>query len=143
VLALVTVLCSYACWTLRRGAVGPVGLADRHGSWGGRWRGDDAKLLIDQVLPRSDLAVAHAGVVPVQPEVCYQTACRLDLFQVPRIRTLIGLRGLPQRLAGALTGHRSVGAPARPRLRLGDDLAGLGFVLLGETPGVVELLWGR
>ncbi|HEU4898843.1 MAG TPA: nitroreductase/quinone reductase family protein [Actinomycetota bacterium] len=101
-----------------------------------------AKLLIDQVLPRSDLAVAHARVFPVQPEVCYQTARRLDFFQVPLIRTLIGLRGLPQRLAGVLTGHHTPAAPARRRLRLADDLAGLGFSRLGETPGV-ELLWGQ
>ena len=66
-----------------------------------------AKLLIDQALPRSDLAVAHAGVFPVPPQVCYQTALRLDLFQAPLIRTLIDLRGLPQRLADALTGHHT------------------------------------
>ena len=101
-----------------------------------------AKLLIDQVLPRSDLAVAHAGVFPVRPEVCYRAACGMDLFQVPLVRTLIGLRGLPQRLAGALTGHHTPAAPARRRLRLADDLTGLGFVRLGERPGV-ELLWGQ
>ena len=94
-----------------------------------------AKLRIDQVLPRWDLAVAHARVFPIPPPVCYQTACRPGLVPGALIRILIDLRGLPQRLAGALTGHRSVGAPARPRLRLGDDLAGLGFVLFGETPG--------
>ena len=94
-----------------------------------------AKLRIDQVLPRWDLAVAHARVFPIPPPVCYQTACGLDLFQVPLIRTLIGLRGLPQRLADALTGHHTGAAPTRPRLRLGDDLAGLGFSRLGETPG--------
>lgn len=42
-----------------------------------------AKLLIDQVLPRSDLAVAHARVFPVPPEVCYQMVRRLDFFQAP------------------------------------------------------------
>ena len=86
--------------------------------------------------------MAHAGVFPVPPQVCYQTARRLDYFQAPLIRTLIGLRGLPQRLADALTGHHSAAAPARPRLRLGDDMTGLGFILLGETPGV-ELVWGQ
>jgi deazaflavin-dependent oxidoreductase (nitroreductase family) len=101
-----------------------------------------AERLIDQVLPHSDLAVTHAGVFPVPPQVCYQTARRLDLFQVPLIRALIGLRGLPQRLADTLTGRRTPAAPARPTLRLGDDLAGLGFSLLGETPGV-ELVWGQ
>ena len=83
--------------------------------------------------------MAHAGVFPVPPQVCYQTARRLDYFQAPLIRTLIGLRGLPQRLADALTGHHSAAAPARPRLRLGDDMTGLGFILLGETlnrPGI-------
>jgi deazaflavin-dependent oxidoreductase (nitroreductase family) len=110
----------------------------------GQGGGDEmtAKLLIDQVLPRSDLAVAHAGVFRVPPQVCYQTARQLDFFQVPLIRTLIGLRGIPQRLVAALTGHRTAGAPARRTLRLGDDLAGLGFSRLGETPGV-ELVWGQ
>jgi hypothetical protein len=28
----------------------------------------------------------------------------------------------------ALTGYRTAGAPARPRFRLRDDLAGLGFI---------------
>ena len=101
-----------------------------------------ARLLIDQVLPRSDLAVTHAGVFPVPPQVCYQTARQLDFFQSPLIQALIGLRGLPQRLADALTGHHTPAGSARPRLRLGDDLAGLGFSLLGETPGV-ELVWGQ
>ena len=32
-----------------------------------------AKPLIDQGLPRWDLAVAHARVFPVPPQVCYQT----------------------------------------------------------------------
>lgn len=60
----------------------------------------------------------------------------------PLIRTLIGLRGLPQRLAADLTGHHTPAAPARPRLRLADDMAWLGFSVLGERPGM-ELVWGQ
>jgi hypothetical protein len=86
--------------------------------------------------------VAHARVFPVPPEVCYQMVRRLDFFQAPLIRTLIGLRELPQRLAAALTGRHTPAAPARPRLRLADDMAWLGFSLLGERPGV-ELVWGQ
>jgi hypothetical protein len=52
-----------------------------------------AKRLIDQILPRWDLAVTHAGVFPVPPPVGYQTARRIDFFQAPLIRTLIGLAG--------------------------------------------------
>lgn len=105
-------------------------------------RAEPSRLLIDRCLPRPELAVVHAGVFRVPPEGCYRAACRLDIFQAPLIRTLIGLRGLPQRLVGAVTGHRRPSAPARPSLRLGGDLVDHGFVLLGETPGM-ELVWGQ
>ena len=79
--------------------------------------------------------MTHAGVFPVPPPACYQTARRIDFFQAPLIRTPIGLRGLPQRLAAVLTGHHTPAMPTRPRLRLADDLAGLGFVRLRRGPG--------
>lgn len=74
--------------------------------------------------------------------MCYQTACGLDVFQVPLIRILIGLRGLPPRLVGALTGRRTAAAPARRSLRLGEGHGRAGFSLRAETPGV-ELVWGQ
>jgi hypothetical protein len=55
-----------------------------------------AKLLSDQVLPRWDLAVAHAGVFPVQPEVCYRMACGLEWVRNVRAaggRVVLGRRG--------------------------------------------------
>ena len=107
-----------------------------------RGAAEASQLLIDRFLPRWDLAVVHAGVFRVPPQVCYQAACGLDFFRVPLIRILIDLRGLPQRLVGALTGHRAAAAPAQRTLRLGNDLGGLGFSLRAETPGV-ELVWGQ
>ena len=80
-----------------------------------RGAAETSQLLIDRFLPRWDLAVAHAGVFRAPPQACYQAACGLDVFRVPLIRTRIDLRGLPPRLVGAVTGHRTPAAPAQPR----------------------------
>jgi hypothetical protein len=62
--------------------------------------------LIDRFLPRFDLAVVHARVFRVPPQMCYQAARGLDFFRAALIRTLIGLRGLPQPAGLHRTGHR-------------------------------------
>ena len=64
-----------------------------------RARARDSQLLIDEFLPRYDFAVVHASVLPARPEACYRAALGVDLLRDPVIRTLLGLRSLPQRLA--------------------------------------------
>ena len=97
----------------------------------------DPMLLIDRFLPRYDFAVVHADVFRAQPEACYRLARGLDLLRDPVIRSLLGLRSLPERLLGRLPGHRAgagKGAPP-PTFRL-DDMVGppIGWILLGEEP---------
>ena len=41
----------------------------------------DPQLLVDQFLPRYDLAVAHAHVFRVPPAECFRAASEVDLFQ--------------------------------------------------------------
>jgi hypothetical protein len=98
---------------------------------------------MDQFMPRHDLAVVHADVFRAPPAECYRAASELDLFQAPLVRTLLGIRGLPQRVVATLTG-RSGSAPgeASPSTFRLKDLVGLGWVLLGETPGV-EMVFGQ
>jgi hypothetical protein len=101
------------------------------------------QLLMDQFLPRYDLAVAHAHVFRASPAECYWVASELDLFRAPLIRTLLDVRGLPQRLAGILKGpgKATTAGAARGTFRL-KDMVGLGWILLGETPGS-ELVLGQ
>lgn len=104
----------------------------------------DSTLLIDRFLPRYDFVVAHAGIFRTPPEECYRTARDLDLLADPVIRTLLGLRSLPQRLADRLGRSRSAAAQAPPRtFRLGDMVGPpIGWILLGEEPGV-EIVLGQ
>lgn len=101
----------------------------------------DSLLLIDQFLPRYDLAVVHARVFRAPRHVCYQTVLELDLFRTPLIRSLLTLRGLPQRLASTLTsrGKATTAEASRGTFRL-KDMVGLGWILLDETPGVEMVL---
>jgi hypothetical protein len=101
-----------------------------------------AKLLIDEFLPRYDFAAVHAGVFRVPPEACYRAARGLDLLRDPVVRTLLGFRSLPQRLADRLnrSAVRRQEGP-RPTFRL-DDMIGppLNWALLAEEPGVQVVL---
>ncbi len=105
----------------------------------------DPILLIDQFLPRYDFAVVHADVFRASPETCYRLARSLDLLRDPVIRTLLGLRALPERLLGRLPGHRAAAGEAAPppTFRL-DDMVGppIGWILLGEEPNV-EIVLGQ
>lgn len=94
------------------------------------------QLLLDQFLPRYDLAVAHAHVFRAPPAECFRAASEVDLFRAPLVRALLDLRGLPQRLVGTLRGRGRAAAPgaSRATFRL-KDMVGLGWTLLGETPG--------
>ena len=93
-------------------------------------------LLIDRFLPRYDLSVVHASVLPARPEDCYRAARQLDLLRDPIIRTLLGLRSLPNRLADRLGRRERAAATAADRQRTFrlDDLVRYGWVLLDEQP---------
>lgn len=100
-------------------------------------------MLLDHFLPRYDLTVAHAHVFRVPPAECFRAASEVDLFRAPLVRALLDLRGLPQRLASTLTGRGRAAVPgvSRATFRL-KDMVGLGWTLLGETPGS-EMVLGQ
>lgn len=103
-----------------------------------------SRLLLDEFSPRFDVAVVHSEVFRAVPADCYRAATRVDLFQAPVVRALLGIRALPRRLEGRLgvrpsTASASEASPSTFRL---EDLVGLGWILLGETPGV-EMVLGQ
>jgi hypothetical protein len=102
-----------------------------------------SELLIDQFLPRYDLAVVHAEVMCAQPERCYRAARSFDLFREPIIRTLLEVRAAPQRLADRLSGHHAA-ASARAQMRTFrlDDMVRppISWTLLGEVAGTETVL---
>lgn len=103
----------------------------------------ESRLLIEQFLPTYDVGVVHAHVFRAAPAQCYLVASELDLFRTPTIRTLIGFRGLPQRAAKALPGRMTTTTrEASPRTFRFKDMVDLGWITLGETPGV-ELVLGQ
>jgi hypothetical protein len=103
----------------------------------------ESQLLIDQFLPTYDFGVVHADVFRAAPAQCYLVASELDLFQTTLIRTLIGIRGLPQRVASTLRGRETTTTleVSRRTFRF-KDMADLGWIPLGETPGV-EMVLGQ
>jgi hypothetical protein len=103
----------------------------------------DSQLLIDQFLPRYDFAVVHASVFPARPEACYRAALDVDLLRDPVIRTLLGIRSLPQRFADRLTQrhHAATAAEPPPTFRL-TDMVRYGWIVLDEQPNV-ELVLGQ
>lgn len=112
-------------------------------SAGAAGRGADSQLLMDRFLPRFDLAVVHADVFRALPAECYQAANEMDLFQAPLVRTLLGIRGLPRRVVGTLRARgQSATLGASPRTFRLKDMVALGWILLGETPGV-QLVLGQ
>ena len=112
-------------------------------SAGAAGRARDSRLLMDQFLPRYDCAVVHADVLRAPPAECYRAASELDLFQAPLVRTLLGIRALPQRVVGTLRGRaKTATLQASRRTFRFKDMVGLGWILLGETPGV-EMVLGQ
>jgi hypothetical protein len=101
----------------------------------------DSMLMIDRFLPRYDFAVVHARVFRARPEMCYPAARSLDLLRDPVIRTLLGLRSLPQRVADRLGGNRAASGEAVPTFGL-DDMIRSDWILLDEEPGV-EIALGQ
>jgi pimeloyl-ACP methyl ester carboxylesterase len=129
---------------LNEGFVMPI----QHVSEPGRSRApDEARvgpvLLIDQFLPRYDLAIVHAKVLRAPPEACYRLTRSVDLLRAPIIRALLDLRTVPQRVKNRLSG-RHVGAaagPAMPSFRLTDMVRPpINWRLLDEEPGVGMVL---
>src|SRR6478609_4315098 len=110
---------------------------------GATGRAADSQLLMDRFLPRFDLAVVHADVFRALPAECYQAANEMDLFQAPLVRTLLGIRGLPQRMVGTLRARGQTSTlGASPRTFRLKDMVALGWILLDETPGV-QLVLGQ
>jgi hypothetical protein len=102
-------------------------------------------LLIDQFLPRYDLAIVHAEVLRAAPDVSYRAARSVDLLRAPIIRALLELRTVPQRLTDRLSGRRAGTDPTSslPTFRLDDMVRPpINWRLLGEQPGV-ELVLGQ
>lgn len=105
--------------------------------------GAASPLLLDQFLPSFDYAVVHAQVFRTSAARCSSAASELDLFQAPLVRTLIDIRALPQCVAGTLRGLGAAATPAASRRTFRvRDMVGLGWILLGETPGV-EMVLGQ
>ncbi|HEX6261735.1 MAG TPA: hypothetical protein VF097_02680 [Actinomycetota bacterium] len=101
-------------------------------------------MLIDRFLPRYDFALAHAVVLPASSEECWAAARRVDFLRHPVFRVLLAGRALPLRVAEVVTrAQRASGtaAEALHAFRL-FDMPRLGFVLLGEEPGV-EVVYGQ
>jgi hypothetical protein len=97
-----------------------------------------AEQLLDEVLPRSDVAVVHTRVVPGPPEAAYRAVLDADFYRIPLVRALMELRGLPGRLTRA--DRRGRPAPAARSFRI-PDLASAGWAVLAERPGE-ELVLG-
>jgi hypothetical protein len=121
----------------------PPAQPPEHSSAGAVGNAGDSELLMDQFLPRYDFAVVHADVLRAPPAQCYRAASELDLFQAPLVRTLLGIRGLPQRVVGTRRGRGKTATleVSRRTFRF-KDMVGLGWILLGETPGV-EMVLGQ
>jgi len=121
----------------------PLAQPPERGSAGATGKAIGPGLLMDQFLPAYDFAVVHADVFRAPPAKCYRVASELDLFQAPMVRTLLGIRGLPQRVVGTLRGSRKTPGlvASQPTFRI-KDMVGLGWIMLGETPGV-EMVLGQ
>jgi hypothetical protein len=93
-------------------------------------------LLIDEAMPRYDVAIAEHALVRVSPSMTFTAARGLDFLSVhtPLLDAAMWARGVPDRLAG-----RAPAAPPRLVLGEGDPLPG--WVVLGER-GPQEIAFG-
>jgi hypothetical protein len=121
----------------------PPARPPEQGPSGAAGRAADSPLLIDRFLPTYDLGVVHAEVFRATPAQCYLVAVQLDLFRTPVIRTLIGVRRLPQRVARTLRRPGATAEVEAPRHTFRfKDMVDLGWIPLDESPGV-ELVLGQ
>ena len=90
-------------------------------------------MLIDQYLPSYDVSEVNVVVVSATPAQAYILARHVDLYRLPLIRLLFGLRTLPERL---LPSPES-GQRKRSRTFTIDDMVAPGseFIVLSESPG--------
>ena len=86
--------------------------------------------LLDEVLPRFDANEVHDVWVPASPAIVFAAVKEVTVREVRLLQPLMALRGLP-RLLRRRPGFR----PARSAPVL-DEFLKVGFVLLGERPGV-------
>ena len=131
-----------------RGHAGAMGASPRESrereSTGPSGPPTGSRLRIDEFAPHFDVAVVHSEVFRAAPADCYRAATEVDLFEAPLVRALLGIRALPRRVAGRVRGRPSTAlAPevSSSTFRL-KDLVGLGWILLGENPGV-EMVLGQ
>jgi len=80
--------------------------------------------LLDELLPRSDVAKRHSLAVPESPERVFAAAEAYDLRDSAATRILMRLRGYGERM-------RRAGG----RAPLTETLSRFGFALLGKVPG--------
>jgi hypothetical protein len=100
-------------------------------------------LLIDQFLPRYDLAIVHAEVLRAPPDACYRVTRSVDLLRAPIIRALLDLRTVPQRVKDRLSGRHAAAGRSMPSFRLVDMVRPpINWRLLGEESGV-EMVLGQ
>ncbi len=103
----------------------------------------DPGLLVEQFLPRYDVAVVHADVFRAPPAECYARVMELNLLKAPFVRVALGIRALPQRVLGVLRtpGKQTSIQASPPTFRL-KDMTNIGWILLAETPRV-EMVLGQ
>ena len=86
--------------------------------------------LLDEVLSRFDANEVHEVWVPARPEVVFAAVKEVTVREVRLLVPLMALRGLPRLFA-----RRPGFWPARSAPVL-EEFLKVGFVLLGERPGV-------
>jgi hypothetical protein len=90
-----------------------------------------ARTLIDDVVPRYDVASRHTIWVAADPLVVYETARHADLGHPWLVRVMMGVRYAPARMSNLFRGRRATATPIDGP-RWGRAAA---FTLIAEAPG--------
>jgi Polyketide cyclase / dehydrase and lipid transport len=103
-----------------------------------------SRLILDQVLPRYDVAVVHAAVFRAPPDLCFRTLRQLNVFRHPVVRALFAARAVPEWVGSRLVGRSPSTRVSSPRRFAIDDMVRPPFnwLLLAEEPDV-ELVLGQ
>lgn len=93
---------------------------------------DTQLMILDELMPLCDLAIAEHRIVDADPGSTYRAACDLDFAAVhtPLLDLAFFARSVPARLRG-----RNVPPPPQVRLSGGADGGLPGWMLLGQRPG--------